>query len=114
MPQGLVDFSAGFGDALSFGITYEIRELMETNDNVNTCSGSYGAGVGAGVAVHVIGFRTGAELKIGSNWRIAPWGNRTGNPYGELPHYHRRGKLGPDGNPLPGQGKNRHRPWEGW
>jgi hypothetical protein len=113
LPQGVVDATAGFGDAMSFGITYEIREALRINDSVNACSIQYKGGFISGMAVHVIGFRAGAELRIGKNWRIAPWGNRTGHPAGELPHYHRRGKLGPDGNPLPGEGMSRHRPWEG-
>lgn len=51
--------------------------------------------------------------------RIAPWGNRTYFKYPEttklitfLPHYHRTGKTKLNGEPLPGQNKNRHRPWE--
>ena len=46
--------------------------------------------------------------------RFAPWGNRTSNQYGELPHYHR---AIPDpnnpGSSCPGQGLNQHRPWQG-
>lgn len=30
------------------------------------------------------------QFAIGKNLRIAPWGNRTGHPYGRFPHYHRR------------------------
>lgn len=114
LPQGVVDAAAGFGDALSFGGTALIREVMGINDVVDFYSGAYWGGTAAGVAVHVIGFHSGGELRLGANWRIAPWGNRTNNTWGQLPHYHRRGKLGPDGIPLPGQGLNRHRPWEGW
>jgi len=51
-----------------------------------------------------IGVWEGAEYTIG-RVRIAPWGNRTSNPYGKYPHYHRRGSV-------PGQGIGRHRPWE--
>lgn len=53
------------------------------------------------------------EFRFGSNFRIAPFGNRTGHPIGRWPHYHRRA---PDpqhpGQSLPGQGIGRHRPWE--
>lgn len=42
--QELVDASAGFGDALSFGATNWIRNLLETNYVVNKYSGAYGAG----------------------------------------------------------------------
>ena len=57
-------------------------------------------------------FKQGREILIGQNWRIAPFGNRTGHPLGRWPHYHRRGTPGPDGKPLPGEGMNRHRPFE--
>jgi RHS repeat-associated protein len=58
---------------------------------------------------------TGREFTIGNNGaRIAPFGNRTGHPVGEWPHYHRRV---PDprrpGHSMPGQGLKQHRPWEG-
>ncbi len=58
------------------------------------------------------GFVRGSEI-AGDGWRVAPFGNRTGNPTGELPHYHR---SIPDpskpGDSLPGQGMRRHRPWD--
>jgi RHS repeat-associated protein len=62
---------------------------------------------GASAAWH----RTGAEIKIGNNLRIAPFCNRTGHALGEYPHYHRRG-LGANGLARDGQGIGRHRPWE--
>ncbi|MBP1152572.1 RHS repeat-associated core domain-containing protein [Methylocaldum sp. RMAD-M] len=111
LPQDLVDFAAGFGDVLSFGGTYIIREVMDTNSVVDFSSSAYATGAISGVAIHTIGFRTGGELSIGRNFRLAPWGNRTGNRYGELPHYHRRG-VDQSGQTLPGQGIGRHRPWE--
>jgi RHS repeat-associated protein len=55
----------------------------------------------------------GREYCPTENVKIAPFGNRTGHPTGELPHYHR---SVPDpsrpGDSLPGQGKKRHRPWD--
>src|SRR5215204_6057302 len=54
---------------------------------------------------------SGAEIKIGGNVRVAPFGNRTGNPLGELPHYHRR-VIGIGAKTVPGQGIGRHRPWK--
>ena len=54
----------------------------------------------------------GKEYTWGSKGtRLAPWGNRTGNPYGRFPHYHRT-RLNRKGNPKPGQGLKRHRPFE--
>ena len=56
-------------------------------------------------------FKTGREFSFGKNFRIAPFGNRTGHPTGRFPHYHRR-VLGPDGKTVPGGSINRHRPWD--
>lgn len=70
--------------------------------------------VGAGVAllpeIAAAGrfIRYGDETKIGKNVKIAPFGNRTDHPTGKWPHYHRR----PSSNPPPGQGLDRHRPWD--
>lgn len=55
----------------------------------------------------------GGEIPLGPNMRVAPFGNRTGHPTGRFPHYHRR--IPDPNNPggsLPGQGMNRHRPWD--
>ena len=57
-------------------------------------------------------FKKGSEIPFGKNWRVAPFGNRTGHPLGRWPHYHRRGTPGPDGKTPPGQGIGRHRPIE--
>ncbi len=54
----------------------------------------------------------GWEIKVGKNLRIAPFGNRTGNRFGRWPHYHRRVIDPKTGETRPGQGINRHRPWE--
>jgi RHS repeat-associated protein len=67
-------------------------------------SAAIGALLGAAGRAGMIGW----ELKLGKNFRFAPFGNRTANPYGKWPHYHRR----PSGNPPAGQSINRHRPWE--
>jgi len=112
LPQGVVDACAGFGDGVSLGATILIREAMGTNDSVDFSSASYTGGVLAGVAVTTRGYATGAELSIGRNFRMAPWGNRTGHPIGKYPHYHRRGAPNSQGNTPPGQGIGRHRPWE--
>lgn len=62
IPQGVVDFSAGFGDTVSFGLTNWARNQMGTNGAVNKCSGDYTAGEVAGVAVDtVIGGAAGWE-----------------------------------------------------
>lgn len=110
--MALVNACAGFGDGVSLGGTALVRELMGTNNVVDFSSPEYTVGLVAGVAVTSRGYATGAELKIGSNLRIAPWGNRTGHPIGRYPHYHRRGGPDANGNTPPGQGIGRHRPWE--
>ena len=55
----------------------------------------------------------GREIEVGENCRIAPFGNRTNNPVGKWPHYHRRvPNPAKPGEGMPGQGIGRHRPWE--
>ena len=53
----------------------------------------------------------GGEWDFGPNFRIAPFGNRTGDPIRRYPHYHRRDPL-VNGVGKEGQGLGRHRPWE--
>ncbi|AJD50013.1 Rhs family protein [Isoalcanivorax pacificus W11-5] len=57
-------------------------------------------------------FAIGKEFRFGNNFRVAPFGNRTGHPIGRYPHYHRRVTNPDTGVPLDGQGINRHRPVE--
>lgn len=42
--QELVDFSAGFGDAVLFDVPNWVRDQFGINGSVNKCSGAYGAG----------------------------------------------------------------------
>ena len=51
LPQGLVDFSAGMGDTLSFGITRGIRSVAGISGGVDVCSGWYAGGEAAGIGV---------------------------------------------------------------
>ena len=111
LPQGVVDFSAGMGDTISLGTTIGIRELMGTNGAVNFSSKEYAVGVLAGMNVNRWAMAEGAEFRVSQNLRFAPWGNRTGDPIGRFPHYHRRG-VDAKGETRPGQGIGRHRPWE--
>ena len=113
------DIAAGMGDTISLGGTKWIREQWDATywddkSSVDYDSSAYTAGKWSGYAWHVIfqvtGYKSGHEFKLGNKGRIAPWANRTGNEYGKFPHYHRRGKIGPDGQPLPGAGMKRHRP----
>jgi hypothetical protein len=62
LPQGVVDFSAGFGDTLSFQITDWVRNQMGTNTAVRKCSSSYSAGKWTGFALDIaIGGAAGLE-----------------------------------------------------
>jgi RHS repeat-associated protein len=114
--QVATDAAAGFGDGVSLGTTRSLRTFAGINGRIRMNCGLYRASeaMGAGwmVALNIVGAATGYEFKIGKNWRIAPWGNRTGDPYGSYPHYHRRGAPGADSKTPPGQGIGRHRPFE--
>jgi RHS repeat-associated protein len=70
-------------------------------------------GMKAGAVVGVFGWiRIGKEFKINNNFRIAPFGNRTGHPTGRFPHYHRRVIDKVTGQTKPGGAVGRHRPWD--
>jgi RHS repeat-associated protein len=84
------------------GVSQETGNPLSVEDRVDLGAGLAGAIAGAGVAGR------GKEIPIGRNLRIALFGNRAGNPYGELPHYHVR----KSGKPTYSQGWKRHRPWE--
>lgn len=114
----IANLSAGFGDTLTWNMTKRVREQWNEkiwgNETVDYESASYVGGEVLGEAWWVaFGYAcaSGQEIK-GTNWRFAPGGNRTNNPAGKWPHYHRRGPAGPAGATTPGQGIGRHRPWE--
>ena len=84
LPQGLVDFSAGFGDVVSFGATGYIRDWMGTNSAVNFDSDYYTAGQVSGV-VHSTVFGGAAGLRAagsaGRGLEFSHWiPNRMGGP----------------------------------
>jgi RHS repeat-associated protein len=83
-----------------------LASLWTPNTAAETATTLLTAGTGS------VGVRLGREITFGKNVRIAPFGNRTGHPQGELPHYHRRGVDPITGETKPGQGVGRHRPWE--
>lgn len=84
LPQGLVDFSAGMGDTLSFRLTNMVRNAMGTNDVVNKCSGSYLGGEVVGAALDIgIGGAAGLEAagERGASREFSHWiPNRMGGP----------------------------------
>ncbi len=116
-PRWVVDASAGFGDGISFGVTNWIREGLDINNIVNRASDAYNAGLLAGILVPTRRllwlYEVGREYRLGRNFRLAPVGNRTGDPLGEFPHYHRRVLTKENvTQSVEGQGIGRHRPWE--
>ncbi|VAW80717.1 hypothetical protein MNBD_GAMMA12-855 [hydrothermal vent metagenome] len=120
VPTKYVNIAAGIGDGISFGLTKKFRKWQGIDGGVRRCDNSYKISEivgnfilpGAGVTKATQWFRVGKEFKIGKNWRLAPFGNRTGNKYGRWPHYHRRGTPNSSGATPPGQGIGRHRPWQ--
>lgn len=90
-----------------FGFDPYTGATLSTEERIDAAAGLLGALAGGAAATR------GAEFELGDYVRVAPFGNRTGHPTGELPHYH-RGVADPrsPGNSLKGQGKRRHRPWD--
>jgi RHS repeat-associated protein len=95
-------------------------KILCDEDYIDRAAGFLGSLVGGGAVGG--GFMRGGESKVpGQPWglvRIAPFGNRTGNKYGEFPHYHRRiphpnPKRAAKGESAPGGSKDHHRPHEG-
>jgi RHS repeat-associated protein len=84
IPQPVVDFSAGMGDTLSFGITNWARNKMGTNDVVNQCSTSYSVGEWTGIATSTViggaaGWRAAGTKAVGKEF--SHWiPNRMGGP----------------------------------
>ena len=84
IPQPVVDFSAGMGDTLSFGITNWARNKMDTNGVVNQCSTSYSAGEWTGIATSTViggaaGWRAAGTKAVGKEF--SHWiPNRMGGP----------------------------------
>jgi hypothetical protein len=72
LPQGAVDFGAGLGDVLTFGITGAIRDQFDIG-SVDRCSGEYTAGEVAGVAASIAtgfvgGTKAVAKASSPNNW----------------------------------------------
>lgn len=69
LPQGVVDFTAGFGDTLSFGLTSWARDGLDIG-SVNYNSGSYLGGQVGGVAY---GFAFGGVAGLNGGARSVFW-----------------------------------------
>jgi hypothetical protein len=83
LPQGFVDFTAGFGDTLSLGLTQYVRNQADIG-SVDYGSGSYTAGEVAGF-VHSMAFGGAAGARLagtaGKGMEFSHWiPNRWGGP----------------------------------
>jgi len=78
------NFSAGFGDVLTFGGTSWIRDQLGSNSAVNKCSGAYSSGEWAGIGASValggaLGWRAAGSKAFGKEF--SHWiPNRLGGP----------------------------------
>jgi RHS repeat-associated protein len=98
-------FEVGTGEEAYTGRT------MSGEERIDQCSMIAGGLVGGGLVGK--GFVRGREITRGKGFRLAPFGNRTGHPHGELPHYHRSvPNPRKPGQSMPGQSVKRHRPWD--
>ncbi len=83
LPSGMVNFAAGFGDTLSFGLSSLARSGMDIG-GVDTCSGAYTGGQVAGVAMGIaMGGAAGLEAAgtKGAGREFSHWiPNRMGGP----------------------------------
>lgn len=104
-PEGEIAWFVVIGAALLLGsdaVLTDPGEIAQMEGQAQLGGTLLGMHPGAGASRFAA---EGRELTFGRNWRFAPFENRTGNPYGRWPHYHRRGTG-------EGQGIGRHRPWE--
>jgi len=110
-------FDSGSWDDLGQGAQATLDGIIPfgdpfmNNGGYDPCDKTLAWGRALGEAGRDIYLLREPELSFGKNFRIAPFGNRTSNPIGNLPHYHRR-ILGPNGETIPGGGIGWHRPWE--
>lgn len=94
--EDLSNFSAGFGDTITFGGTRWIRQQLDYDDVVNPCSGYYTggsiAGIGASLVLGELAFARWAQLSFSRQshniFRIISkrfkWGARIDKPHRNL------------------------------
>jgi hypothetical protein len=76
VPQGVVDFAAGMGDAVSLGASSRIRSLYDIDGSVNESNAAYRYGGDAGVANSLLmgaGVFSGAFV-FGETAMVTRWG----------------------------------------
>jgi hypothetical protein len=109
IPQGVSNAVQGFGSGLSFGGTDKINEWLGAGGFADKSSPefAYAKDIGRVWALSTVaegaaaGYAAGREIRIGDNFRFAPFGNRRGS-IGEYPHYHRRVVDPETGSTIPG------------
>jgi RHS repeat-associated protein len=74
--QGSADFSAGFGDFITGGLTSRFRENFGLNDNVNQCSKSYSAGEWTGLGWDVAFLAAGGAAVAGADVQLFAHGGK--------------------------------------
>jgi RHS repeat-associated protein len=97
--QGVVDFSAGFGDGLSFGVTILIRKVTPGGDPVDYGSNSYTGGLIGAALLDLLGSAVAGGASSGAAAEHAPL---------EAPPAPRQGSAGG-----PGAGKDFSRTVQG-
>ena len=66
LPQGIVDFSAGWGASVSFGLTNQVNRLLGSADVVDQCSRAYAGGEAFGFLNNLaIGWTGGLKSAAG-------------------------------------------------
>ena len=117
IPLWLIGAAIGAGGSLVYQL-YDNSGQLSCVDWLQALEwGALGAGGGGTIQLlgRAVGWTwRGGEIVLGPNFRFNPFGNWS-NPRSwqeRLPHYHRRGGPGPDGETPPGQGVGRHRPWQ--
>ena len=91
LPQGVVDFSAGWGDMLSFGLTSQARGLLGVG-SVDKCSLAYAGGEAFGFANGLaLGWAQGARAAA----RAASAKNWSNFSHSLVPHSAMRGSRNP-------------------
>lgn len=75
IPQGVVDFTAGWGDGVSMGLTKKVRSISGTNGEVDCATPIYefGNGLGKlhGYTLGGVG-SIGAVSRVGQSFRVPP------------------------------------------
>lgn len=70
--ETVANFSAGFGDSLTFGATNWIRDQIGGNEAIDPCGGAYAAGQYTEVGLEVLATGGSAGLKHLAKMQFGP------------------------------------------